>query len=111
MNAEKLIKDTVEESFIKVMRETLNIISEKVIEKLSNNTSSCKYNTNDFLTEQQVADFLSLPLGTLRTWRYQKIYLPYSILAKKIVRYQFKDVLEFAIKRKIAVIKESLIIE
>ncbi len=110
MNVESIIKAAVEESVTKSMREALSVISEKLIENLMEGIAQPKYDLNTFLTEEQVSEILNIKLPTLRRWRQIKNFLPYSILTKKVVRYQYKDVVEFALSKKVQVIKNPIIL-
>ena len=53
MNAEEIIKGTVEQAVTKAMREALNTVSDKLVENISAGINKPKYNFDAVLTEQE----------------------------------------------------------
>lgn len=57
-----------------------------------------------FITEEQAAQILGVSRITLRTWRRRDIMLPYYRIGERTIRYHYKDVAAFKIKRSRAVL-------
>lgn len=104
MNAEEIIKGTVEQAVTKAMRETLNNVSDKLMENISANINKPKYAFDDMLTEQELSEYLQIALPTLRKWRTNKQHIPYILLSNKAVRYRFEDVYNFLLSKRMRVI-------
>ena len=104
MNAEEIIKGTVEQAVTKAMRETLNTVSDKLVENISAGINKPKYAFDDMLTEQELSDYLQIALPTLRKWRTNKQHIPYIMLSNKAVRYRFEDVYNFLLSKRVRVI-------
>ena len=104
MNAEEIIKGTVEQAVTKAMRETLHTVSDKLVENISANINKPKYAFDDMLTEQELSEYLQIALPTLRKWRTNKQHIPYILLSNKAVRYRFEDVYNFLLSKRVRVI-------
>lgn len=104
MNAEEIIKGTVEQAVTKAMRETLNNVSDKLVENISAGINKPKYAFDDMLTEQELSEYLQIALPTLRKWRANKQHIPYILLSNKAVRYRFEDVYNFLLSKRVRVI-------
>lgn len=104
MNAEEIIKGTVEQAVTKAMRETLNTVSDKLVENISTGINKPKYAFDDMLTEQELSEYLQIALPTLRKWRSEKQNIPYIMLSNKAVRYRFEDVYNFLLSKRVRVI-------
>lgn len=104
MNAEEIIKGTVEQAITKAMRETLNTVSDKLVENISAGINKPKYAFDDMLTEQELSEYLQIALPTLRKWRTNKQHIPYIVLSNKAVRYRFEDVYNFLLSKRVRVI-------
>lgn len=104
MNAEEIIKGTVEQAVTKAMREALSGVSDKLVESIADGINKPKYNFDAVLTEQEVAEYLQVALPTLRKWRSEKQNIPYIVLSNKAVRYRFEDVYNFMLSKRVRVI-------
>lgn len=104
MNAEEIIKGTVEQAVTKAMRETLSNVSEMLVENIGAGLNKPKYAFDDMLTEQELSDYLQIALPTLRKWRTNKQHIPYIMLSNKAVRYRFEDVYNFLLSKRVRVI-------
>lgn len=104
MNAEEIIKGTVEQAVTKAMREALSGVSDKLVESIADGINKPKYNFDAVLTEQEVAEYLQVALPTLRKWRSEKQNIPYIVLSNKAVRYRFEDVYNFLLSKRVRVI-------
>ena len=104
MNAEEIIKGTVEQAVTKAMRDTLSNVSDKLMENISANINKPKYAFDDMLTEQELSEYLQIALPTLRKWRTNKQHIPYIVLSNKAVRYRFEDVYTFLLSKRVRVI-------
>lgn len=104
MNAEEIIKGTVEQAVTKAMRDTLSNVSDKLMENISANINKPKYAIDDMLTEQELSEYLQIALPTLRKWRTNKQHIPYIVLSNKAVRYRFEDVYNFLLSKRVRVI-------
>lgn len=104
MNAEEIIKGTVEQAVTKAMRDTLSNVSDKLMENISANINKPKYAFDDMLTEQELSEYLQIALPTLRKWRTNKQHIPYIVLSNKAVRYRFEDVYNFLLSKRVRVI-------
>lgn len=104
MNAEEIIKGTVEQAVTKAMREILNTVSDKLVENIGAGINKPKYAFDDMLTEQELSDYLQIALPTLRKWRTNKQHIPYIMLSNKAVRYRFEDVYNFVLSKRVRVV-------
>lgn len=104
MNAEDIIKGTVEQAVTKAMREALSGVSDKLVESISDGINKPKYNFDAVLTEQELSEYLQVALPTLRKWRFEKQNIPYIVLSNKAVRYRFEDVYNFMLSKRVRVI-------
>ena len=104
MNAEEIIKGTVEQAVTKAMRETLSNVSEMLVENIGAGLNKPKYAFDAVLTEQELSDYLQIALPTLRKWRSEKQNIPYIMLSNKAVRYRFEDVYNFMLSKRVRVI-------
>lgn len=104
INAEEIIKGTVEQAVTKAMREALSGVSDKLVESISDGINKPKYNFDDILSEQELSDYLQIAPPTLRKWRSEKQNIPYIMLSNKAVRYRFEDVYNFLLSKRVRVI-------
>ena len=104
INAEEIIKVTVEQAVTKAMREALSGVSDKLVESISDGINKPKYNFDDILSEQELSDYLQIAPPTLRKWRSEKQNIPYIMLSNKAVRYRFEDVYNFLLSKRVRVI-------
>lgn len=104
MNAEEIIKGTVEQAVTKAMRETLSNVSDILVENIGLGINKPRYSFDDILSEQELSEYLQIALPTLRKWRTNKQYIPYIMLSNKAIRYRFEDIYNFLLSKRVRVI-------
>lgn len=104
MNVEEIIKGTVENAVTNAMNETMNGVSDKLIETISLEVRKPRYTFDSILTEEEVSEYLKLAIATLRKWRCERQNIPYILISSKAVRYRFEDVYNFLLSKRMKVI-------
>lgn len=61
------------------------------------------YGSNQLLLEEQVAQLVGVKKETLQQWRHQRKHIPFIVLSGKAVRYQYSDVLEYIMSKRVVV--------
>lgn len=58
------------------------------------------------LTEEAVSEWLSVPVATLRTWRAERVHLPFIQVSARKVRYDEAGVIAYLKSKEVATVKE-----
>lgn len=96
-----MIEESIREATLKSAKEAQDMLR-ACVKELATTLKDSKYNANDLLAEEQVADYLGVSVKTLRQWRSDKKFIPY-VKVGNAPRYKFIDILEYVNRSKILV--------
>lgn len=106
MSLEDIIAEKIEAGLTGSMDKAVETLKDRMFSLMGAAMEKPKYQADDLLNEQQVAEYLGIEKSTLQQWRHYKKNIPYIQITPKVVRYKFQDVIDFEISRKIKVIRD-----